>query len=176
MSDTENTDGNTTENTGSDTGDTTENTGTNDSTVNTTQISNTSSGEITDVEGGVNTILRKILYHLSKPNSDIKESGPVRGADEFHEFKKTINQLIQNILIITQKFKEKFGDTIDPFLIRGYRENYLWLRNLTIELHRLIAPTTDLEGDNLKLAQSLGKNLQDIFLVLHHIHLDTEGN
>lgn len=114
-----------------------------------------------NVDEGINTILRKVLYHLSKPNSDIKDSGPIRGANELGEFKNSLNQLIQNILIITQKFKEKYSDTVDPFLIRGYRENYLWLRNLAIELHRLIAPTVDLDGDNLKLAQSLGKSITD---------------
>ena len=34
------------------------------------------------------------------------------------------------------------------------------MRNLTIELHRLIAPSADLEGDNLALAKSLGINLK----------------
>ena len=77
-----------------------------------------SPGSISDagnVEDGINLVLKNVLYHLSKPSENDDEQVEIRGAQELNDFKNTINQLIQNILIITKKFKDKFSDTIDPF-------------------------------------------------------------
>ena len=113
-----------------------------------------------NMQEAVSSILNSLTYHLLKKNKSAETPAPIKGEKELTEFKNTTYQFIQNLLIIIQQFKDQFSDTVDPILLHMYRDNYAWLKNFVIEMHRVIAPTKP-NRDILSIAKSLGVSLND---------------
>ena len=99
-----------------------------------------------NMSDGMNKILKNISWHLLKPGED-EVTPPIPGIEDIQDFNNTINKLFQNVLLIIKTFKEKYSDTVDPILMNRYKDNFLWLKNLGLELHRIIAQVGQEEGD-----------------------------
>ena len=120
-----------------------------------------------NISDGMNIALKNLSYHLLKPGEEDEKTPPIPAMDEITDFKNTIYNLIQNVLIIIKKFKEKYSDTTDPILMNLYKDNFLWLKNLSLELHRLIAPSWagnegDPDAEILEIARSLGESINNV--------------
>ena len=113
-----------------------------------------------NMQEAIGSILNSLTYHLLKKNTKNETQAPIKGEKELIEFKNTTYDFIQNLLIIIQQFKQQFSDTVDPVLLHMYRDNYLWLKNLCIELHRIITPSEP-NRDVLSIAKALGVSLND---------------
>lgn len=129
---------------------------------------------------GMNIALKNLSYHLLKPGDEDEVTPPIPGMEDIKDFNNTINKVFQNVLLIAKTFKEKYSDTVDPVLMNRYQDNFLWLKNLALELHRLIAPSwAGTEGDPdaeiLEIARSLGesKNNVDTFEGMSGPDIDT---
>lgn len=129
---------------------------------------------------GMNIALKNLSYHLLKPGDEDEVTPPIPGMEDIKDFNNTINKLFQNVLLIAKTFKEKYSDTVDPVLMNRYQDNFLWLKNLALELHRLIAPSWagkegDPDAEILEIARSLGesKNNVDTFEAMSGPDIDT---
>ena len=116
---------------------------------------------------GMNIALKNLSYQLLKPGDEDEVTPPIPGMEDIKDFNNTINKLFQNVLLIAKTFKEKYSDTVDPVLMNRYQDNFLWLKNLALELHRLIAPSWagkegDPDAEILEIARSLGKSKNEV--------------
>ena len=96
--------------------------------------------KITSVQDGLNKLLSALYANLLETKTTDKIVSEIRGKEVFNEFNNTVIKIIENVLNIIKSFKEKFKEPLNPLLLRLYADNYLWLKNLTLELHRLMAP------------------------------------
>ena len=97
---------------------------------------------------------------LKSKESKRTKNPPIEGGYEMIQLSNNIKQLLKNTFQLIHTFKKQFNGTVDPLLLHTYADNYLWLRNLALELHRIIAPTES-NQNLLAVAKSLGVGLSD---------------
>ena len=114
--------------------------------------------KITSVQDGLNMLLSALYANLLETKTTDKIVSEVRGKEVFNEFNITVIKIIKNVLNIIKSFKEKFKEPLNPLLLRLYADNYLWLKNLTLELHRLMAP---IDPSKKELAAAFANSFND---------------
>ena len=114
-----------------------------------------------DALKGLSKYSKAASYHMlkSRENKRLKNP-PIEGGYEMVQLSNNIKQLLKNTFQLIHTFKKQFNGTVDPLLLHTYADNYLWLRNLALELHRIIAPTES-NQNLLAVAKSLGVGLSD---------------